>query len=172
MAASPSSRPVAPRRRLWLILPAILGLGLLSACSGTSGHATQPIAPAALASTPTATPAPRPTTPTPTPTPTPPKPAPSAPPATTAAPAPPAPPAANETTGDGGAMDEPVGFAEPPAAPAPEPEPEPVGSGGGGGTYFANCTAAKEAGAAPLYVGDPGYRPELDRDRDGVACET
>jgi hypothetical protein len=37
--------------------------------------------------------------------------------------------------------------------------------------YYANCTEAWDAGAAPLYVGDPGYRPALDRDKDGVACE-
>ncbi|CUM35799.1 hypothetical protein BN2537_563 [Streptomyces venezuelae] len=27
------------------------------------------------------------------------------------------------------------------------------------------------AGAAPLLLGQPGYRAELDRDGDGVACE-
>ena len=37
--------------------------------------------------------------------------------------------------------------------------------------YFANCSDARAAGAAPLYAGDPGYRLKLDRDRDGVACE-
>lgn len=37
--------------------------------------------------------------------------------------------------------------------------------------YYANCTAARAAGAAPLYAGDPGYRSKLDRDGDGVACE-
>nr|WP_231862737.1 excalibur calcium-binding domain-containing protein [Sphingorhabdus sp. M41] len=37
--------------------------------------------------------------------------------------------------------------------------------------YYPNCTAARSAGAAPLYVGDPGYRFELDRDGDGIACE-
>lgn len=37
--------------------------------------------------------------------------------------------------------------------------------------YYANCSAARAAGAAPLYVGDPGYRRALDRDGDGVACE-
>ena len=40
-----------------------------------------------------------------------------------------------------------------------------------GGVYFANCTAARQAGAAPIYRGQPGYRPALDRDNDGVACE-
>lgn len=38
--------------------------------------------------------------------------------------------------------------------------------------YYANCAAAKAAGAAPLYAGQPGYSTGLDRDRDGVACES
>jgi len=37
--------------------------------------------------------------------------------------------------------------------------------------YYPNCTAARRAGAAPLYRGDPGYRTPLDRDNDGIACE-
>jgi excalibur calcium-binding domain-containing protein len=37
---------------------------------------------------------------------------------------------------------------------------------------YANCTAVKDAGKAPLYRGDPGYASHLDRDDDGVACET
>lgn len=36
--------------------------------------------------------------------------------------------------------------------------------------YYANCKAAKDAGAAPLHKGDPGYSEKLDRDNDGVAC--
>ena len=40
-----------------------------------------------------------------------------------------------------------------------------------GGAYYRNCNAARDAGAAPLYRGQPGYRPELDRDKDGIACE-
>lgn len=51
-----------------------------------------------------------------------------------------------------------------PAEPAPAPNPEPD-------VYYANCKEAKAAGAAPLHVGEPGYRPKLDRDGDGVACE-
>lgn len=38
-------------------------------------------------------------------------------------------------------------------------------------TYYSNCAAARAAEAAPLHRGDPGYRPGLDRDADGVACE-
>lgn len=54
--------------------------------------------------------------------------------------------------------------AKPKPAPEPEPEPEPD-------VYYENCTAAREAGAAPIYRGEPGYRSGLDRDNDGVACE-
>lgn len=52
-------------------------------------------------------------------------------------------------------------------APAPAPAPAPSS----GGTYFKNCSAARAAGAAPLYRGQPGYAPKLDRDNDGIACE-
>src|SRR5947209_8779929 len=45
------------------------------------------------------------------------------------------------------------------------------GGSGGGAVYYANCSEARAAGAAPLHVGDPGYRSGLDRDGDGVACE-
>lgn len=55
--------------------------------------------------------------------------------------------------------------AEEPAAPAPAPEPAPAP------VHFSSCKQAREAGAAPLYRGDPGYNPKLDRDNDGVACE-
>jgi hypothetical protein len=37
--------------------------------------------------------------------------------------------------------------------------------------YYPNCSAARAAGVAPLNVGDPGYRSEMDGDGDGVACE-
>ena len=55
--------------------------------------------------------------------------------------------------------------AEEPAAPAPAPEPTPAR------VHFSSCKQAREAGAAPLYRGDPGYNSKLDRDNDGVACE-
>ncbi|MFE4838120.1 excalibur calcium-binding domain-containing protein [Arthrobacter sp. NPDC056691] len=37
--------------------------------------------------------------------------------------------------------------------------------------YYANCTAVRNAGKAPLFRGQPGYRDALDRDNDGIACE-
>lgn len=50
-----------------------------------------------------------------------------------------------------------------PPAPAPKPAPAPI--------RFSSCKQAREAGAAPLYRGDPGYSSNLDRDNDGIACE-
>lgn len=41
----------------------------------------------------------------------------------------------------------------------------------GGSTAFANCSAARAAGAAPVRAGQPGYGRHLDRDGDGVGCE-
>ena len=37
--------------------------------------------------------------------------------------------------------------------------------------YYKNCSEARDAGVTPLYEGDPGYAPHLDRDNDGIACE-
>ena len=37
--------------------------------------------------------------------------------------------------------------------------------------YYENCTEARENGAQSIREGEPGYREELDRDGDGVACE-
>lgn len=36
---------------------------------------------------------------------------------------------------------------------------------------YDNCDAVRAAGAAPIYLGQPGYGPHLDRDGDGVGCE-
>lgn len=62
---------------------------------------------------------------------------------------------------------------EHPVAPAQVEAPAPAAPAAapGGETYFQNCAAARAAGAAPLHAGDPGYRSQLDRDKDGVACE-
>jgi LPXTG-motif cell wall-anchored protein len=37
---------------------------------------------------------------------------------------------------------------------------------------FENCTQAYAAGYANMEIGTSGYSPKLDRDHDGVACET
>lgn len=50
--------------------------------------------------------------------------------------------------------------------PAPVEEPAPVEH-----VSYENCTAVREAGAAPIRVGDPGYAKHLDRDGDGIGCE-
>jgi hypothetical protein len=36
---------------------------------------------------------------------------------------------------------------------------------------FRNCDEARAAGAAPVYRGQLGYAPHLDRDNDGIGCE-
>ena len=56
-------------------------------------------------------------------------------------------------------------------APAPAPVAVPAAPAPAPAAYYANCSAAKAAGAAPLYRGQPGYSSSLDRDGDGVACE-
>ncbi|MDZ5782145.1 thermonuclease family protein [Marinococcus luteus] len=38
--------------------------------------------------------------------------------------------------------------------------------------YYENCDAARDAGADPVREDDPGYGGHLDRDGDGVGCET
>lgn len=50
-------------------------------------------------------------------------------------------------------------------APAQAPSPAPVMGA------YQNCSAARAAGAAPVYAGQPGYGSHLDRDNDGVGCE-
>lgn len=46
--------------------------------------------------------------------------------------------------------------------PAPNPSPD---------VYYKNCAEARDAGAAPILRGQPGYRSQLDGDDDGIACE-
>lgn len=58
-----------------------------------------------------------------------------------------------------------------PPAPKPAPAPPAPAPSTGGDVYYANCTAARNAGVAPIHRGEPGYRSALDRDDDGVACE-
>ncbi|WP_310793532.1 excalibur calcium-binding domain-containing protein [Pseudarthrobacter phenanthrenivorans] len=72
--------------------------------------------------------------------------------------------AADKAAADAAAAQQAAKVAPAPVAPAPAaPAPSSV--------YYANCAAAKAAGAAPLLAGQPGYRPAMDGDSDGVACE-
>lgn len=54
-----------------------------------------------------------------------------------------------------------------PEVDANEPDPTTVEES----VYYANCDEVRAAGKDPLHPGDPGYRPELDGDGDGSACE-
>lgn len=66
-------------------------------------------------------------------------------------------------------------------APPQDTEPEPLYAGdeprrayaapGRSSVYYSGCNAVRAAGAAPLHAGEPGYRPEMDGDGDGIACE-
>ncbi|WP_291479038.1 excalibur calcium-binding domain-containing protein, partial [Corynebacterium sp.] len=56
--------------------------------------------------------------------------------------------------------------------PAPAPAPNPAPAPAPESTYYANCSAVRAAGAAPILVGQPGYGSHLDRDGDGIGCET
>jgi excalibur calcium-binding domain-containing protein len=46
------------------------------------------------------------------------------------------------------------------------------GGSGSGSAHFGNCSEARAAGAAPVHRGDPGYSRHLDRDGDGVGCDS
>jgi hypothetical protein len=53
-----------------------------------------------------------------------------------------------------------------------ETQPEdPVVQTGAAEVHFRNCDAAWAAGAAPIYIGEPGYESRMDGDHDGIACE-
>ncbi|WP_238175748.1 excalibur calcium-binding domain-containing protein [Kribbella pratensis] len=54
--------------------------------------------------------------------------------------------------------------AVPSATPSTTPSSTPA-------VVYRNCAEVRAAGKAPLYRGDPGYTPELDRNGDGIACE-
>ncbi|MDN6537819.1 MAG: excalibur calcium-binding domain-containing protein, partial [Corynebacterium variabile] len=66
---------------------------------------------------------------------------------------------------------------EPAPSPAPAPEvapaPAPVeqAPAPAPAVSYANCTEVRDAGAAPIYRGQPGYAGHLDRDGDGIACD-
>lgn len=37
--------------------------------------------------------------------------------------------------------------------------------------YYAGCDEVRAAGKDPIFIGQPGYRREMDGDSDGIACE-
>lgn len=49
--------------------------------------------------------------------------------------------------------------------PSSRPRADPSGA-------FPNCSAARAAGRSNIRAGEPGYGQHLDRDGDGVACES
>lgn len=58
--------------------------------------------------------------------------------------------------------------APPPPAPGPTGRPEETAPA----AFYENCSDVRAAGAAPIRAGDPGYSRDLDRDGDGVGCES
>ncbi|WP_286277127.1 GmrSD restriction endonuclease domain-containing protein [Naasia aerilata] len=66
---------------------------------------------------------------------------------------------------------------EPVGTPTPQPTASPTAAVGlvatdtASSVYYANCSAAYAAGVSGIQRDAPGYRGELDRDDDGVACE-
>lgn len=59
---------------------------------------------------------------------------------------------------------DPVPVVEPVPEVPPAPPPPPA--------YFKNCSEVRAAGAAPVFAGQPGYGNHLDRDGDGIGCDT
>jgi hypothetical protein len=62
----------------------------------------------------------------------------------------------------------------PAPAAVPQAEPAPIVEAQApvpASVYYSGCNEVRAAGAAPLLIGEPGYRPEMDGDDDGIACE-
>lgn len=160
-------------RKFWVvpaiaILPALIAAGLSAPAPEEAGTASE------QGTTTTVTATTRPTTTSAKPTTT------TAPPSTTTTLAP-VPFVAPVTTTTEPPVDTPPPLveAEPeyvPPVEEPEPEyvpPPPVDvPEAPSAVSYANCDAVRAAGAAPIYAGQPGYSFDLDRDRDGVACDT
>lgn len=150
---SPPPKPPTDKRRL-LIAGGGAGAVLLAIALGSMGSGSDSATPTAATVTKTMTVTASPTTVTET-----------------------VPPAISTVTVTEAAP--PVPFFEPPASesqplpPAPEALPSivPLVPQIPSSVHYGSCAAARAAGAAPLYVGEPGYRSGLDRDGDGVACE-
>lgn len=60
-------------------------------------------------------------------------------------------------------------FLAPLPAPGPAVDQPPVQAPAV--TYVSNCTEARQLGIAPMDRSHPAYRPALDRNNDGIACE-
>lgn len=45
-------------------------------------------------------------------------------------------------------------------------------SSGNSTVYFKSCKEARAAGYSDIKKGEPGYSSKLDRDGDGIACES
>jgi hypothetical protein len=61
--------------------------------------------------------------------------------------------------------------AQQPSSGAVVPQQAAATKTSGSSLSYPNCRAARAAGAAPLYAGQPGYGPHMDGDGDGIACE-
>jgi hypothetical protein len=57
------------------------------------------------------------------------------------------------------------------ALPSPAKSARSIPTASGASWSYPNCGAARAAGAAPIYQGQPGYGLHMDGDRDGIACE-
>ncbi|MCW2683922.1 MAG: hypothetical protein JWP33_1835 [Blastococcus sp.] len=60
---------------------------------------------------------------------------------------------------------------EPPTPPQETPQQETPQQLAPQPVHYENCDDARARGAAPVHAGQPGYRPALDSDSDGVGCE-
>lgn len=83
----------------------------------------------------------------------------------------PAPSTTATASGSAGATAKPATTPRPATTPTPATTTTAPKTSSGGSAYYANCTAVRNAGKAPIYRGQPGYSSKLDRDGDGVACE-
>lgn len=80
--------------------------------------------------------------------------------------------AADKAAADQAAAQQAAKQAPVPVAPAPAPAPVvKAPAPAPAAVSYANCTAVRAAGAAPIYAGTPGYGKHLDRDGDGIGCD-
>jgi hypothetical protein len=102
-------------------------------------------------------------------------------------------PAPRQAASASAAEESSIAFPEEMGSPAPIPDswraekpedltpgPPPSATGGASerralaveaSVYYRGCKEARAAGVTPIYRGQPGYRPGMDGDDDGIACE-